>query len=314
MRPILRNQLCAAGLILGSAVVRLPVETAVTEDLLAQKLLPAKLDTSLRDEMSQETFVAAAGGLRSLIASYYEVEAFIAFHQQPSRWDQVDKYYTLCCQLQPRTTHYWNMYGWMLSKNAAMSYATEGEATTGREEQMLLYYRDKGLAVLLRGIAHNPDSYVLYRQAAFLYGELNPQINPRPDHAKAAALFLRGSKCSDATRPPGNTAKYLYRFHLYELSRVPGQEMRAYDGLLTLYRSGPDEDFPTTITSIKRLEEKLGVPIMYRIDAAGKKPEPYRIPSYYLAPPPFLPLAKPHENKLPPLTYGIPSARRRPVH
>ena len=293
MRPILRNQCFAVALLVGSAVARLPVEEALTADFRAEQLLPPKLDTSLRDQMSQESFAAAAGGLRSLIASYYEVEAFIAFHQSPPRWDQVDKYYTLCCQLQPRTTHYWDMYGWMLAKNAAESYATEGEATTGREAELRAYYRDKGLGILLRGITHNPDSYQLYRQAAALYSEGNRTLNPHPDYAKSAALYLRASQCPDAhTASDYPPAKYLYRFYLYDLARIPGQEAKAYAELLALYHSSAQEDFPTTITTLKSLEERLGIPLMERIPAAAKTHPRRPLPKIFFPPPP-LPLRTP---------------------
>ena len=265
-----RNQLCALLLLVGSAAARLPVESHITAEYRQSQLLPPKLDTSLRDELGQEGFVAAFGGLRSLIATYWEIKAFEQFYAQPPRWDQVDKNYTLCCQLQPRDVHFWDMHSWMLASNAAEYYATEGGATKDREADLRKFYRDKGLAVALKGIVHNPDSYWLYRQAAFMLSNPHPKLNPNPDHAKAAILFLKASQCSDANIPPAYPARYLYRMYAYELARIPGQEQKAYDELIKLYREGPAKEFPTTITLIKKLEEKLNIPVGLRIPEAAK--------------------------------------------
>lgn len=268
MSPIRRNQLCALFLLVGSAAARLPIERALTHDYRASELLPEKLETSWRDQMSQDMFVAVVGGFRSLVAGMVELIAFEGFYQDPPRWDIVDTKYALCCQLQPRDTRYWDMHSWMLASNAAEYYATEGGATQGREAELRKFYRDRGITVALRGIQHNPQSYFLYRQAANLYANPHPVLNPRPDHEKAAFLLLRASQCPDAHKPPFMATNYLYRLHLYELAAVPGQERRAYEGLLEIYQKG--SNYPTTITLLNKLEDKLNIPADQRIPEKSK--------------------------------------------
>jgi hypothetical protein len=259
-----RYQLGALLLVLLSAVIRLPMERAITSDFRQQELLPERLDTNLRDQMTQESFAAAAGGLRSLLASYYELDAFSYFLQDPPRWDMIDKQYSLCCQLQPRVWHYWEMHTWMLAVNAAEYYATDGGSVKGLEGEMRRYYRQQGLNVCYRGIQHNPEKYRSYRQAADILANPNPLINPNPDFEEAAALYLQASKCADAQRPPAYSTRMLYRSHVYCLARTPHRAAEAYHKLRTLFETGPQEDFPTTRTLLRQLEDTLRIPAAER--------------------------------------------------
>ncbi len=259
-----RQQLSALVLVLASAVVRLPVEQAITADFHRAELLPVALDTNLRSRMTQESFVAAAGGLRSLVASYYEVDAFSHFYENPPRWDLIDKNYALCCQLQPRVWHYWDMHSWMLASNAAEFYGSEGGAVKGLEEDLRKFYRRQGMKVAYEGIKHNPETYRSYAHAAQLLSFPNHKANPEPDQEQAAALYLKASECADANVPPLYFRRFLYRAHLFCLSKVPGHTRYVYAHLRRLFLSGPKEDLPTTRTILRQCEEELSVPIMLR--------------------------------------------------
>ncbi len=264
MTKLRRYQWAAVALLLGSAVARLPLEDTITQDFRARELLPLPLETGLRDKLPQESFVAAVGGLRSLIASIYEVDAFSSFLENPPRWDMVDKNYSLCCLLQPRVWHYWEMHTWMLATNASEFYGSEGGAVKGLEAPMRKFYREKGLEVCMKGIAHNPEKYRGYRQAADLLMNPHPVLNPNPDHAAAAELYRKASECEDAKRPPAYATRFLYRNYLYELSRTPGRAGEAYPKLRKLYESGPKEDLPTTRTLLTAYENSVNMPIMLR--------------------------------------------------
>ena len=256
-----RYQLSALLLVLLSAVVRLPMEQAITQDFREKELLPMPLDTNLREQMTQESFTAAAGGLRSLLASYCELEAFTHFYEEPPRWELVDKGYALCCQLQPRVFHYWEMHGWMMASNAAEYYATEHGAVPGMEAEMRRFYREKGLKICEDGIQHNPETYKSYRQAADMLTMPIKSINPHPDFKKAAEYYLLASECPDAQLPPSYPKRFLYRSHLYCLAEVPGKEAEAYKKLRELFESSPKENFRTTRTKIRALEAKLKIPL-----------------------------------------------------
>lgn len=265
MSPARKSQLGTLLLVMAGGLIRLPIEQSLTAEFRAADLLPPKLETGLREQMSQETFAAAAGGLRSLLASGYEIAAFESYYQQPPRYDLVDKYYNLCVKLQPREWQYWDTYGWMLASNGAAYYADEGGASKGLESSARKKYRDLGIKVLFRGIKQNPDAYRLYQRAADLIGEIHPILNPRPDHRLAALLYNKASETESAKRPPGHPARYLRRFSIYQLAQIPGNERTAYQLLMELYGEGEKERLPTAIIHIKRLEKLLGIPVALRI-------------------------------------------------
>jgi hypothetical protein len=257
---------------------RLFLEHRLTSELREEQLLPVKLETKLRDEMSQEAFAAALGGMRSLLAVYYELEAFSAFTKQPPEWHTVDKYYSLGTKLQPLDPYYWEMHSWMMGTNAAESYAVDGEAPKGLEREMRRQYRERGLEILNRGLQFLPNNYKLHRRIADMYAFANKEVNPTPDHAKAAESYLKASQCEGAL-------PFLYRFHVYQVAMVPGREVEAYQKLRDLYWKGGNNRAATLINLVKKFEQRFNVPLMLRIPEDGKEPptrwsaiNPFRFP------------------------------------
>jgi hypothetical protein len=267
-----RNQLAAMALVIFSAVVRLPFEEYVTHDLRQRNLLPEKIDASLRDKMTQEAFIAYAGGLRSMMASYKELEAFSAWENEPPRWEIVDQKYALACQLQPRGWHYWEMHTWMLAQNAAEYYATDHGSVQGLEAHDRQYYQDRGLAVCEKGILQNKDTFKGYRQAADMLANDNRILNPQPNYEKASYYYLKASECEDAQKPPAYPTRYLYRFHLFCMAQLPDKAQEAYTKLRKLYESSAQEDFPTTRTWITKLETVLNIPVEERCKLRTTRP------------------------------------------
>ncbi len=240
---------------------RLWLERDLTADLRKAELLPPKLDLSVRDEMSQESLIAVLGGMRALIAGFYEIEAFSAFSLKPSNWHKVDQYYALCTKLQPKDERYWDSHSWMLHANLSEDYASEKLATPGLEEEMRAYYRQKGLSILMKGLEFNPDSFLLNTSAARFFCHPHPKVNPRPDYAQAAEYYLRASKSPKAK-------EYVKSFHALYLSMAPGKEREGYELLRQRYNLGPNERYPTAIRRLKELEEKLNIPYPMRIPEA----------------------------------------------
>ncbi len=260
-----RNRMLALALLLAGAFVRLPAEQHLTTELREKQLLPEKLDATLREQMSQESFAAAFGGLRSLLASFYELEAFSGFAREPPRWDVVDHYYALCTQLQPRDGHYWEMHSWMLSSNAAEDLAEK--SVHGLDQARRQDYRRRGLEIAERGMKFNPDDYRIYERAAWILAWPSRDINPNPDYGKAAEYFLKASQCPHAPR-------YLYRNYVFSVSNLPERKEQAYRLLKQLYDQGPSERFPTVITRLKFLENVLNIPAASRIPEPDPAPPP----------------------------------------
>jgi hypothetical protein len=157
---------------------RLWVERSLTQELREQELLPVKLDLTLRDEMGKEAFAAALGGMRSVLASYYELEAFTEFSKIPSNWHKVDQYYALCNRLMPLEPSYWETHAWMLFGNMSEDYASDGLASKGAEVEMRKLYRQKGLGILMKGLEFIPQSGQLNRAVADWYAFPHPTVNP----------------------------------------------------------------------------------------------------------------------------------------
>jgi hypothetical protein len=219
--------------------------------------------------MSQEAFAAALGGMRSLLAVYYELEAFTAYTKRPPEWHTVDQYYALTTKLQPLDPYYWEMHSWMMGSNAAESYAVDGEAPAGMEREMRRQYRERGLEILYRGLQILPNSYKLHRRMGDVYAFANKEVNPNPDHAKAADAYLKASQCEGAL-------PFLYRFHAYQVAQIPGREAEAYKKLRDLYWIGGNNRSPTLINLVKKFEKRFNVPLMLRIPEYGLE-QPTRI-------------------------------------
>ena len=260
-----RNLCLAAALFVTAAAVRLPIEQKIASDLRSKSLLPGRINHKLSEQVSQGMLLAILGGMRSAVASALELEAFSNFAARPPAWHKVDQFYALCTELQPKESHYWEFQSWMLASNCAEFYATEGGASRGLEQSMRQFYRQRGLEVAEKGIRHLPDNYRLYREAGKILSWPNRELNPNPDHAKAAELYLRGSQCPGAPR-------YIYRAYVYELAKVPGQEQESYRLLKKLYDRGGEDRQPSVITHLQRLEIKLEIPAAQRIDEPVKAP------------------------------------------
>jgi hypothetical protein len=239
----------AALLLFGAA--RLPYELHLLKLQQEAGFRTVSLNTPLRDQIGQMAFLASLSGFRSLVATILWIEAHEAW--QDIEWGRMAGLFDTVTTLQPRVPLYWDMSAWHMAWNASQA-AIEDEAEPSEALRRLAQqqYWDRGKKYYEDGLRSNPDSALLWEGLGRLY------LQKYQDHAAAAAAYATG-----ATKP--DARHYLRRVAAYELAKVPGKEREAYQKLKALYDKGPTERMPTVISTLKELEEKLGIPADQRI-------------------------------------------------
>jgi hypothetical protein len=120
-----------------------------------------------------------------------------------------------------------------------------------REREIRKYWK-LGEDYLMHGIENNPDSWLLYERLGGFYRD------KVKDPCKAAWAY------GEAAKRPGHL-EFVRRFHAMYLSECPGHEQEGYEKLLKLYKEGEKEWLPGLLTSIRKVEEKLGIPKEQRL-------------------------------------------------
>jgi len=238
-------------LLLAFGVLRLPIETALSEQYRTEYFQRTVLGLELRDRIGQLGFLAALSGFRSLVADLLFIEAHVAWER--TEWGRVYLLFHQATTLQPRSVRYWEMAAWHMAWNAsvAMQHDRALPNDTVRRQAGRTYIA-LGKDFLERGIRNNPDRPQLYEALARLYRE------KLQNHLAAAGCY------SQAAALPG-APEYVKRFAAYELSYAPGHEQEAYAALCRLYNKGERQRLPTLIQRLKTLEEKLDIPLHQRI-------------------------------------------------
>lgn len=255
----MKRQLQALAVLLLFGVVKLPVEKAVAEHLLAAKLLSPPVDLGLRENLGQMSFAATLGGLRSLIASITYLQAY---HEWENiNWGKVDELFQLTTRLQPRYLNYWDEASWHMAFNAASSYRNNEKLDLKLREQLHDKYVQRGLTILNEGLRVLPGEAKLWNRLAELYQRR------LDDPAKAGEAYLKAYELSGVeiyARMGG------YQF---AATKDPVLWRKAYEVLSAAYRKGQRP--PSVITTLKSLEERLNIPLLQRIpDPAPVIPRP----------------------------------------
>ena len=232
-------------------LVRMPVESRLTERFVEAGLIDELPLTELRELAGQSVAFAVLGGLRPMLAIYLTLHAFDAWSYR--KWETVEKDYRMITTLLPEDIDSWKTGAWHKIYNASASALYDDpsapEAVRQRDAREWI---DKGIAFLEKGIEHNPKSAVLHHDLARVYHD-------KLDRPCLAAEHYRLSMEGDYPK------SYARRFYGYFLARCPGREREAYDYLMTLYHQGESQRLPTLIQRIKELEEKLAIPEANRI-------------------------------------------------
>jgi hypothetical protein len=252
------RRILALVLLAAFGAAKMPFESALDAAQRKANLRLTAIDLSLRERLSQMSFIAALSGFRSPLAAFLWIEAYNAWER--TEWGRMAGLFDTVTTLQPRSKTYWDMAAWHMAWNASIAALNDpkqpSEALRIRNQRQ---YFKVGKEYLERGIQNNPDSY-------FLYAALGNLLQQKmEDHCGAAEAFLKASQFPDA--PP-----FISRVAGYEMSKCPGREQEAYDLLKKLYDKGEEHRKPTLITTLKELEKKLEVPPAQRIDSPDSQP------------------------------------------
>jgi hypothetical protein len=241
-----------AATLLVFGLVRLPIEERLNAQYHAAFFHGAKLDLGMRQRIGQNSFLAALGGLRALVADGLWIQAHVDW--MDTEWGKMLVLFNTVTALQPRNIMFWDMSAWHMAYNAstaAMNDASQPRISLRLKHQHEYFLIGKDL--LDRGIANNPDRPKLHEALAML---LRDKLK---DHYGAYQHYAAAAKMPDA---PG----YDKRFAAYELSYCPGHERDAYAELVRIYRLGDREWLPTLLSRINYLQETLNIPSSQRIN------------------------------------------------
>ncbi|MFT5469169.1 MAG: hypothetical protein ACI8UO_004284 [Verrucomicrobiales bacterium] len=273
MSPLLRKRIgLIAAILLISGLVRLPWQSSLLDRLQDSGFHREPEGASVISQLGVEAAVGALGGLRYLVATYFELSSVDPWEEE--EWEVLHENYRIICLLQPGDINSWRSGAWHCGYNARAYYEHDADnlSAAARKEKVDLYTK-RGIRFLDECKKWNPDSFWAYRDLGLIYQE------KVKDPCAAADEFLAGSKTSTAP-------SFLFRFYCYQAALCPGREQEAYDAIKPLYDFGyeqltiaksqgyPQSDInnfikgywkPTLILTIKDLEEKLGIPAEQRI-------------------------------------------------
>jgi hypothetical protein len=223
--PPFRKTLIVVAALLGAGVLRAPLEVALTKDLRSAKLLAQPLDLNAREKIGQTGFAVALGGLRTLVATFYNLRAYTAFTE--NRWADAEESFETTVALAPSTTYYWINGAWHLAYNAGHSYQNDNSLPALRRQELWRGTINKGRAFLQRGIRNNPDSWSLNAELGLLLSDTNKMTAfTGPGGSKPAELYQSAADAYHAASEHGGPA-YTKRNEFYNLARVPGRQAEA---------------------------------------------------------------------------------------
>ncbi len=238
-------------LILVFGLARLPFERGLAQERLANSVNPVRLDLSLRERVSQNEFIAAMGGFRSLVADLLWIEAMTDWERV--EYGKMNLKFGTATTLEPHNVMFWDMAAWHMAYNASVAVMDDPkEPKLGVKKKRQREYFLLGKDYAERGIANNPQSYVLNH----MLGEIEQR--KFENHLAASIAYDKAAACPHALT-------YEKRDAVYELAKVPGREREAWQRLRALYDMGPQERLPTVEKDLRELEEKLQLPQEQRI-------------------------------------------------
>ena len=237
-------------------LLKLPVEERVVGDLRSQHLLQVPLDLDLRENISQMSFAASLGGLRSLVASVTYLQAYVAFEDVD--WAKVDSLFTITTRLQPLEPTYWDEAAWHQAYNAASYYLRDPDMKKIMKDKLFRDQVQRGIDILNEGLRYLLNNPRLLVKLADIHKD---RVG---DHRKAGEYYIEAAK--------HGAKDYFERFGAYEFVKTNDPELmwRAYEILKRNYdankKSYDNERFRSTLMrDLPILEERLQIPAEKRI-------------------------------------------------
>ncbi|MCP5546035.1 MAG: hypothetical protein H7A50_01540 [Akkermansiaceae bacterium] len=238
--------LLAVALVFGA--IRMPFESALRGELEKSGLIPRELEVGTKQKLGQTFAAVSLGGLRTLVATFYNLRAFSEFTEQ--RWGDVARTFDLIVTLAPHTRYYWETGYWHQAYNAASYYINEEKLPAERRREAWRESIHAGLDFLERGIRNNPDDWSLWANKGFLLSDPN-KFPAFRDQAKSFEEAAEAYRKAEAT---GRALPYVKRFSLYALARVPGREDEALEIARRFYNESERNHTPTLLSLLFVLE------------------------------------------------------------
>ncbi|RYD34111.1 MAG: hypothetical protein EOP87_09825 [Verrucomicrobiaceae bacterium] len=223
--PPLRKSIIILLALLAAGAVRAPLELAMARDMRTAGLLPEPLRLDAREKIGQTGFAVALGGLRTLVATFYNLRAYTAFTED--RWLDAEQSFETTVALAPSTTYYWVNGAWHLAYNAGHHFQNDNRLPPLRRQELWRGTVNKGRSFLERGVRNNPDSWSLNAELGLLLSDANKMAAfTGPGGTPPADLYLAAADAYEAASRNGGPA-YTKRNRFYILARVPGREAEA---------------------------------------------------------------------------------------
>ncbi len=207
--------------VLGFGAARMPFEANLSSELRAAGLTPMPLEIGTRDKIDQTSSAVVLGGLRTLVATFFNLRAFSFFQEQ--RWDDVAETYRTIVDLAPRTRYYWETGAWHSAYNAASFYLNDSKLAPLRRREAWRSSIIRGRAFLERGIRNNPDDWNLLAYLGFMLSD----ANKFPAFGDSDATFSAAADAYGKAVKTGKALDFVQRAQLYSLARVKGRELEA---------------------------------------------------------------------------------------
>ena len=242
--PIALVMLMAGGLIV------LPLSRHIAEHQQQEGLQLPPPRIAKKDAFTQQLAFFTLGGLRSLAAEITSLDATNAWLKRD--WPRADARWQTVTTLAPRRVNYWAAASREMATNAAGDFLSNSRQDERERNMQARHYIERGEDYLLRGIANNPTSALLYARLADFYSDLYR----RPQFGKAAEAYAKAVELG---------APNIYnRLRFYNLCRIRGREREAYTLGRKLFEDSRNH-VPALRTLLFVLQNKLELPEAERL-------------------------------------------------
>ena len=209
------------------------------------------LSTGGGDALVEQLFFFTLGGLRSLAAEILVLDATSAWIARD--WPRAERRWQMITSLCPGRPNYWINASRDMAINAAAHAANDPTLNTHEQAMLAARYIRRGEQFLHDGIAHHPQSALLYMNL----GDLYANQNRHPSYTRAAAAYHRAVELG---------ASPLYRrLEFYCLSRIRGREQEAWQLGRQLFAEGHSQRVPSLKCLLFVLQQRIQVPSAERL-------------------------------------------------
>lgn len=211
--------------LLAAGAIKAPVELSLNRELRADQLLPEPLDLDVKEKIGQTGFAVALGGLRTLVATFYNLRGYTAFTEQ--RWMDAEESFETTVALAPSTIYYWTNGAWHMAYNASHYYQENEDLPPLRQQELWRASVLKGRSFLERGIRNNPHDWNLKAELGRLLTDSNKtSAFVGPGASTYPEIYELAAEAYHAASENGGPA-YTLRNWFYNLARIPGKEADA---------------------------------------------------------------------------------------